>query len=100
MFNNVYNVMWVFNKKDAKMIYKCINALAGNAGRRMLSYDDVVGYALICLLEKHFGLSKDNPICFYIDALRISVGYSSYTDKYILSVFEDLEYAERCRASA
>ena len=99
MFNQ-YDMMWVFNKKDAKMIYKCINALAGNAGRRMLSYDDVVGYALICLLEKHFGLSKDNPIMFYVDALRVDVGFSEYLGRFVLSVYEDLDYAERCRASA
>ena len=99
MFNQ-YDIMYVFDKVDAKIIYKCINLLAGNSGRRMLSYDNVAAYTLLCMLEKHFGLSKDNPIAFYIDALRVSVGYSEYTDKFILSVYEDLEYAERCRASA
>lgn len=97
---NVYDLMYVFNKRDAKIIYRCINALVGNAGRRMLSCDNVIAYTLLCMLEKHYGLSLNNPITFYIDALCVTVGYSEYTDKYILSVFEDLEYAERCRASA
>ena len=65
-----------------------------------LSYDDVEGYALICLLEKHFGLSKDNPIMFYVDALRVDVGFSEYLGRFVLSVYEDLDYAARCRASA
>ena len=97
---NVYDLMYVFNKSEAKVIYRCINMLVGNSGRRMISYDTVVGYTLLTLLEKHFGLSLDNPICFYIDALRVDVGYSEYLGKFTLSVFEDLEYAERCRASA
>ena len=102
MFNvyDVYDVMWAFNKKDAKIIYKCINALVKNNGRKMLSCNDVVGYTLISLLEKHFGLSEDNPIMFYIDALRVDIGYSEYLGKFVLSVYEDLEYAARCRASA
>ena len=99
MFNQ-YDLMYVFDKVDAKIIYKCINLLAGNAGRRMISYDDVIGYTLITLLQKHFGLDFTNPICFYIDALRVDVGFSEYTGKYILSVYEDLDYAARCRASA
>ena len=97
---NVYDLMWVFVKSDAKVIYRCINALVRNNGRRMISYDTVVGYTLLTMLEKHFGLSKDNPVLFYIDALRVSVGYSEYTDSFILSVYEDEDYAARCRASA
>ena len=103
MFNNVYDamdIMWAFNKKEAKTIYRCINTLTKTNGRKMLSYNDVVGYTLISLLEKHFGLSEDNPIMFYIDALRVDIGYSEYLGKFILSVYEDEEYAERCRASA
>ena len=100
MFNNVYDLMWVFEKADAKVIYKCINALVGNSGRRMISYDSVVGYTLLSLIQKHYGLAKDNPVCFYIDALRVDIGFSEYTDKYILSVYEDEDYAARCRASA
>ena len=97
---NVYDLMWVFVKSDAKVIYRCINALVKNNGRRMISYDTVVGYTLLTMLEKHFGLSKDNPVLFYIDALRVNVGYSEYTDSFILSVYEDEDYAARCRASA
>lgn len=97
---NVYDLMWVFVKSDAKVIYRCINALVRNNGRRMISYDTVVGYTLLTMLEKHFGLSKDNPVLFYIDALRVNVGYSEYTDSFILSVYEDEDYAARCRASA
>lgn len=97
---NYFDYLWAVNKVEAKTIYRCINVLTKTNGRRMLSYDDVVGYALICLLEKHYGLAKDNPVCFYIDALRVDVGFSEYTGKYILSVYEDLDYAERCRASA
>ena len=102
MFNvyDVYDVMWAFNKKDAKIIYKCINALVKNNGRKMLSCNDVVGYTLISLLEKHFGLSEDNPIMFYIDALRVDIGYSEYLGKFVLSVYEDEDYGARCRASA
>ena len=103
MFNNVYDamdIMWAFNKKEAKTIYRCINTLTQTNGRKMLSYNDVVGYTLISLLEKHFGLSEDNPIMFYIDALRVDIGYSEYLGKFVLSVYEDLEYAARCRASA
>ena len=99
MFNQ-YDLMYVFNKSDAKIIYRCINALVGNAGRRMLSCDNVIAYTLLCMLEKHYGLSKNNSVTFYIDALCVSVGYSEYIGKFTLSVFEDLEYAERCRASA
>ena len=98
MFN--YDILWAFNKKEAKLLYKCINLLVKNNGRRMVSYDTVVGYTLLCMLEKHIGLSKDNPVMFYIDALRVDVGYSEYTDTFILSVYEDGKYAERCRASA
>ena len=103
MFNNVYDVMdimWAFNKKEAKTIYRCINVITKTNGRRMLSYDDVVGYTLINLLQKHFGLSLDNPVMFYIDALRVDIGYSEYLGKFVLSVYEDLDYAARCRASA
>lgn len=98
MFN--YDIFWAFNKKEAKLLYKCINLLVGNNGRRMVDYDTVVGYTLLSLLQKHMGLSKDNPTCFYIDALRVTVGFSDYTDKFVLSVFEDEDYAARCRASA
>ena len=97
---NVYDLMYVFNKSEAKVIYRCINMLVGNSGRRMISYDTVVGYTLLTLLEKHFGLSLDNPVTFYIDALCVTVGFSEYTGKYILSVFEDEDYAEGCRAAA
>ena len=100
MFNNVYDVMWVFNKKDARILYKCINMLVKNNGRRMVACDTVVGYTLLSLIQKHYGLAKDNPVCFYIDALRVDIGFSEYTDKYILSVYEDEDYAARCRASA
>ena len=97
---NEFDIMWIFDKMDAKIIYRCINTLVGNSGRKMLSYKDVVGYTLLMLLQKHFGLSKDNSIMFYIDALRVDVGYSEYLGRFVLSVYEDLDYAERCRASA
>ena len=102
MFNvyDVYDVMWAFNKKDAKIIYKCINALVKNNGRKMLSCNDVIGYTLINLLQKHFGLSLNNPVMFYIDALRVDIGYSEYLGRFVLSVYEDEDYAARCRASA
>ena len=99
MFNQ-YDMMWIFDKMDAKVIYRCINALVKNNGRRMVSYNTVVGYTLITLLEKHYGLSKDNAVCFYIDALCVNIGYSEYTDSFVLSVYEDEDYAARCRASA
>ena len=99
MFNQ-YDMMWIFDKMDAKVIYRCINMLVKNNGRRMLSYDDVVGYTLINLLQKHFGLSLNSPVMFYIDALRVDIGYSEYLGRFVLSVYEDEEYAARCRASA
>ena len=99
MFNQ-YDMMWVFCKSDAKLIYKCINLLVKNSGRRMISYDTVVGYTLINLLQKHFGLSLNNPVMFYIDALRVDIGYSEYLGRFVLSVYEDEDYAARCRASA
>ena len=99
MFNQ-YDMMWVFCKSEAKTIYRCINVLTKTNGRRMISYDSVVGYILLSLIQKHYGLAKDNPVCFYIDALRVDIGFSEYTGKYILSVYEDEEYAARCRASA
>ena len=97
---NKYDMMWIFDKMDAKVIYRCINMLVKNNGRRMLSYDDVVGYTLINLLQKHFGLSLNSPVMFYIDALRVDIGYSEYLGRFVLSVYEDEEYAARCRASA
>ena len=97
---NVYDLMYVFNKRDAKIIYRCINALVGNNGRRMIACDTVVGYTLLSLLQKHYGLSKNNPVTFYIDALCVTVGFSDYIGKFTLSVFEDEDYAARCRASA
>ena len=97
---NYFDYLWIFGKTDAKVIYRCINALVGNSGRRMVSYNTVVGYTLITLLEKHYGLSKDNSVCFYIDALRVDIGFSEYTDSFVLSVYEDEDYVARCRASA
>lgn len=97
---NYFDYLWIFDKTDAKVIYKCINALVGNSGRRMISYDTVVGYTLLSLIQKHYGLAKDNPVCFYIDALRVDIGFSEYVGKFTLSVFEDEDYAARCRASA
>ena len=95
-----FDVLWVFNKKDARILYKCINMLVKNNGRRMVACDTVVGYTLLSLLQKHTGLSKDNAVCFYIDALCVNIGYSEYTDSFVLSVYEDEDYAARCRASA
>lgn len=98
--SNQYDMMWIFDKMDAKVIYRCINMLVKNNGRKMLSCNDVAGYTLINLLQKHFGLSLNNPVMFYIDALRVDIGYSEYLGRFVLSVYEDEEYAARCRASA